>query len=47
MEGEDEGRRFTDKVSGDGFYGDYQGCRAKGEAGYRFDASDGGLYQGV
>lgn len=44
---EDAGRGFVGEVSGDGFYGDYKGRRATKETGYRFNASDGGLYQGV
>ena len=44
---EDAGWGFVGKVPSDGFYGDYQGCRADKGAGYRFDASDGGLYWGI
>lgn len=47
MEGEDIRRGFAGKVPGDGFYGDYKGCRADKGVGYWFDASDGGLYQGI
>lgn len=35
------GGGFAGEVSGDGFFGGYQGWRANGETGYRFDASDG------
>lgn len=44
---EDAGWGFAGEVPGDGFYGDYQGCTADKGTGYRFDASDGGLYQSV
>lgn len=45
--GEDAGGGFASEVSGDGFFGYYQGCRADKGVGYWFDASDGGLYQGI
>lgn len=44
---EDAGWGFAGEVSGNGFYGNYQGCTADKGAGYWFDASDGGLYQGL
>ena len=42
--GEDTGGGFAGEVSGDGFYGNYEGCRADKGTEYRFDASDGELY---
>lgn len=42
--GEDTERGLAGEVPGDGFYGNYKGYRANKEAGYRADASDGGLY---
>lgn len=44
---EDAGRGFVGEVPGEGFYGDCQGCTADKGVGYRYDASDGWLYQGV
>lgn len=41
---EDAGGGFAREVPGDGFYGDHQGGRDDKGTGYRFDASDGGLY---
>lgn len=47
MGGEDAGRGFVGEISGNGFYGDYKGCRSDKGTGYRFNASDSGLYQGI
>lgn len=41
------GGGFAGEVPGDGVSGDYEGCTAAKGAGYRYDASDGGLHQGV
>lgn len=34
VKGEDAGRRFAGKISGDRFYGDYEGCRVDKRTGY-------------